>query len=52
VGFSLATDYHTRLSFFFDGALIRQETDTNEYATLLLPEQAEPMNLRVDSGRP
>jgi beta-glucanase (GH16 family) len=53
--FSLAADYHTyrmewtsaRLSFFFDGTLIREETDTSQYGKLLLPERAEPMTLRV-----
>ncbi|HEY3595816.1 MAG TPA: family 16 glycosylhydrolase [Polyangiaceae bacterium] len=53
--FSLANGYHTyrmewtptRLSFYFDGTLIRQETDTDEYAKLMLDDRAEPMTLRV-----
>jgi endo-1,3-1,4-beta-glycanase ExoK len=53
--FSLADGYHTyrmewtptRLSFYFDGTLIRQETDTNEYAKLMVDDRAEPMTLRV-----
>jgi beta-glucanase (GH16 family) len=53
--FSLADGYHTyrmewapdHLSFFFDGQLIREETDPETYGKLLLRDRAEPMTLRV-----
>jgi fibronectin type 3 domain-containing protein len=37
----------TALSFYVDGKLIRRETDPVEYAKILDPARAEPMNLRI-----
>lgn len=35
------------LSFYFDGQLVRRETDMEEYQELLDPNEASPMNIRL-----
>ena len=36
-----------RLAFYVDGALVRVETDTQEFEKLMSPDEAEPAQLRV-----
>lgn len=37
----------TELAFYFDGNLVRKETNVTEYAQLLDPAKASPMNVRA-----